>query len=151
MSNREPIYLGYDEIASKIEKHVMEIKSLNYNAIIVILRGGSFAGMHLSFLTDLPVYFVNYDRSTREVNWNGHRPKSNSKVLVVEDFAGKGSTLVDTINFLTESNFHVHTFVVCKDLLSQIQNPDYYCFNLTDKNYRLIVPWEKHEYDQGLI
>jgi hypoxanthine phosphoribosyltransferase len=145
---RKPIYLGYDEIASRVEELVPEVSAQQYNALVIILRGGSFPGMHLAFLTDVPVYFVTYERDTRSVSWNGKIPMANTKVLVVEDFAGSGTTLTDTIDFL-QSDYQVHTFVVCKDLLSQIQNPNYWCFDLKEKNARFIVPWEKHEYEDS--
>lgn len=142
---RKPVYLGYDSIAERIEELVDKVKLQKYDAIIIILRGGSFPGMHLSFLTDTPVYFLKYDRDTRKVSWKGDKPIENKKVLIAEDFAGRGTTLTDCIDFL-QVNYLVHTFVVCKDSLSRLKNPQYCCFELKDTNARYIIPWERHEY-----
>lgn len=146
---RAPIYLGYEQIATKVESLTPDIIAQHYDALVIILRGGSFPGMHIAFLTDIPIYFVTYTRHNQTVSWNGKIPERNAKILIVEDFAGRGTTLTDTMAYL-QSDYQVHTFVVCKDELSRVQRPTYTCFNLKDKNTRFIVPWEKHEYEESM-
>lgn len=143
---RTPHYLNYDQISTKVEEFVSDVKERDFDGILILLRGGSFAGMHLSFLTGLPVYFVEYHRPTREVSWKGDPPPLNSKILVVEDFAGSGTTLQDTLTLL-KPNYTISTFVVCKDSKSRLQDPTYCCFDMGSENKRFIVPWEKHEYE----
>ena len=145
---RTPHYLSYDHIATRVEEFVSDIKAKDFDGIIILLRGGSFAGMHLSFLTGLNVYFVEYHRPTRKVSWKGNPPPVHSNILVVEDFAGSGTTLQDTLTLL-KPNYSTSTFVVCKDKLSRLQNPTYCCFEMESENKRFIVPWEKHEYENN--
>ncbi|WP_029326906.1 phosphoribosyltransferase family protein [Bacillus coahuilensis] len=140
--------MSYNGIASRAEEFVPDVKEKKFDGLVIILRGGSFAGMHLSFLTELPVYFVEYHRPTRMVSWKGNPPPLQSSILVVEDFAGSGTTLQDTLTFL-EPAYTVSTFVVCKDKLSRLQDPTYCCFELDSEEKRFIVPWEKHEYENN--
>ncbi|PKG39093.1 hypothetical protein [Psychromonas sp. Urea-02u-13] len=146
---RRADYLSYDQIATRVEAFVSDVKTKDFDGILILLRGGSFAGMHLSFLTGLNVYFVEYHRPTRKVSWKGDPPPLYSNVLVVEDFAGSGTTLQDTLTFL-EQKYTSSTFVVCKDRLSRLQDPTYCCFELEDEEKRFIVPWEKHEYENNV-
>lgn len=144
---RVPVFIGYDEIALRTDELVTEVKKNEYDCVAIIMRGGSFVGMHLAFKLNLPAYFLKYERSKKLVTWLGEAPLLGSKILLVEDFAGRGTTLTDSIAFL-EPNFLVSTFVVCKDQLSRIKNPTFCCFEILEEGYRFIVPWERDEYEQ---
>ncbi|MBT2692562.1 phosphoribosyltransferase [Bacillus sp. ISL-55] len=136
------IYLDYNSIALRIEGMAEGLKQHNFNSIVIVLRGGSFAGMHLSFLTGLPCFFLTYDRKNNRVDWHGSIP-AKGKVLLVEDFAGLGRTLIDCRNFLLNTGFDVKTFVICKDLKSA-SIPDFHCFNTMERDTRFILPWERY-------
>ncbi|OUB26312.1 hypothetical protein BK708_14260 [Bacillus thuringiensis serovar yunnanensis] len=135
------IFLDYNAISLKLDALSREIKKQNFDGIVIIMRGGSFPGIHLAFLTGLPYYFLEYNRLNSTVKWIGNFPNKR-KILLVEDFAGMGNTLIDCKNFLLNFNYKVSTLVVCKDLKSA-SIPDYYCFNCTHVDARFILPWER--------
>jgi hypothetical protein len=86
------------------------------------------------------------------VNWVGSAPEQ-SNVLLCEDFAGSGKTLINCKQFLIDSGYKVATSVVCVDRLSA-SVPDYSCFWLQQEDARIILPWERyrlnHAVDLGL-
>lgn len=142
MTNIKNVYLDYNAISLKLDALSPALKEQHFDAIVMVLRGGSFAGFHLAFLTGLPYYFLQYDRTSNTVSWLGPEPE-RKKILLVEDFAGVGITLIDCKNFLLDSGFAVSTLVVCKDTKSA-SVPDYYCFDLQTDKARFILPWERH-------
>jgi hypoxanthine phosphoribosyltransferase len=135
-------YLSYDEIRLKIETMLSSIPIHEYDAIVIILRGGSFLGMHLSFLTNLPFYFLSYEKETKTPQWWGHSPSNEQRLLLCEDFAGSGYTLLDCQSFLVAQNYQVHNFVVVVDAWSRVK-PNYSCFWFSDPSLRILLPWEK--------
>jgi hypoxanthine phosphoribosyltransferase len=142
------VYLDYNKIACKIDDLSQEISQNSFDGIVVILRGGSFIGFHLSFLTDLPCYFLCYDRATRNVSWVGEKP-NGSRLVLCEDFAGMGHTLIDCQNFLL-SSYDISTFVICKDTKSA-SIPDYYCFDGKNPMYRFLLPWERYRINANAV
>lgn len=69
------------------------------------------------------------------------RPEPGSKLLLVDDFAGAGHTLVDTRRQLEKQGYHVTTLVLFKDGRSRMV-PDF--FGIDAANARAILPWERH-------
>lgn len=51
------IYLDYNQISLRLDVLVEEIRKENFDGLVIVLRGGSFIGMHTAFLTDLPYAF----------------------------------------------------------------------------------------------
>jgi hypoxanthine phosphoribosyltransferase len=136
------IYLDYNQISLSLDVLSEQIKMEDFEGIVIVLRGGSFPGFHLAFLTGIPYFFLQYTRSSETVNWLGEIPKSK-KILLIEDFAGMGKTLITCKDFLVKQNFKVKTLVVCKDTKSA-STPDYYCFETLDPNSNFILPWERY-------
>ncbi len=136
------IYLDYNSIALRLDALAGEIQRDGHDALVAILRGGSFSGMHLAFLTDLQIYFLQYDRSSQQAHWVGPSPDIK-KVLLCEDFAGSGNTLIHSKQFLIDEGYKVSTCVVCVDRLSA-SVPDYACFWLQNEEARIILPWERY-------
>lgn len=136
------IYVTYNDIALRLDALANEIRHSHFEAVVMILRGGTFAGMHLSFLTGLPYYFLRYDRIKSLPHWVGDAPKMK-RILLCEDFAGKGRTLIDCKNFLMNHGYDISTLVVCKDHMSAL-SPDYYCFDNQKADYRFLLPWERY-------
>lgn len=152
MSNHTTIrnvYLDYNAISLRAESLATEIKSANFEGLVIILRGGSFAGIHLAFITGLPYYFLRYDRLTTTPEWVGNLP-TEKRLLLCEDFAGMGQTLINSKKFLTDQGYDVSTFVVCKDRLSA-SVPDYYCFDLQESNARFVLPWERYRLNSEAV
>lgn len=141
------LYLDYNNIALQLDRLSINIKKESYDGIAIILRGGGFAGFHLSFLTGLPYFFLNYDRKTATVKFFGDAP-IGKKILLCEDFAGKGETLINCQKFLTETGYHFSTLVICYDHLSRI-TPDYFCFHNTNSQVRFLLPWERHRINEA--
>jgi hypoxanthine-guanine phosphoribosyltransferase len=136
------IYLDYNDIALRLDALAPEILRNDFGALVIVLRGGSFAGLHMAFLTGLPYYFLRYDRKRAMSEWVGSAP-TERRVLLCEDFAGMGRTLTDCRKFLDDLGYDVSTLVVCKDRFSAIE-PDYYCFDCQDRNARFLLPWERY-------
>lgn len=142
------VYLDYNQIACQIDDQAEEIRRQGFDGIVMILRGGSFLGFHLAFLTDLPCYFLRYDRASRNVSWVGEKPKG-SRLLLCEDFAGMGNTLIDCKKELSLT-YDVSTFVVCKDTKSA-SIPDYYCFDGKVPSHRFLLPWERYRINADAV
>ncbi|MBD3921362.1 phosphoribosyltransferase [Paenibacillus sp. PR3] len=149
---RRHIYLDYNAIALRLDAMAEQIKQARHEALVIILRGGSFSGVHLAFLTGLPIYFLRYDRTLQQVSWVGSAPEQTN-VLLCEDFAGSGKTLINCKQFLEDAGYKTATCVVCVDRLSA-SVPDYSCFWLQGEDARIILPWERyrvnHAVDLGL-
>jgi hypoxanthine phosphoribosyltransferase len=135
------IYLDYNQISLSLDSLADEIRGEGFDGLVIILRGGSFPGFHLAFLTGLPYYFLTYDRSSESPEWKGHAP-SLKKALLVEDFAGMGNTLINSKEFLIKQGIEVKTLVICKDPKSASM-PDFFCFETKEENARFILPWER--------
>jgi hypoxanthine phosphoribosyltransferase len=140
--NIRNIYLDYNKISLRLDALSNDIASAKYDGLVIILRGGSFAGMHLAFLTGLPYYFLRYDRKTGQPSWLGEIPEKK-RLLICEDFAGMGNTLINCKKFLIDAGYDVSTLVICKDSKSAT-TPDYYCFDCKDDNARFLLPWERY-------
>lgn len=136
------IYLDYNSIALRLDALAEEVRGAGFDALVIILRGGTFAGMHMAFLTNLPCYFLRYDRKRSTPEWVGPQP-APGRILLCEDFAGMGRTLIDCRRFLIDAGHEVSTLVVCKDRLSASE-PDYCCFDNQDPGARFLLPWERY-------
>ncbi|MCL6454718.1 MAG: phosphoribosyltransferase domain-containing protein [Alicyclobacillus sp.] len=137
------VYLDYNSIALKLDALAGEVARAGFQGLVAILRGGSFPGVHLAFLTELPVYFLRYDRALAQAEWCGPAPAAGQQLLLCEDFAGSGRTLIDCRQFLADRGYRVSTLVVCQDRLSA-SVPDYSCFDFRSQQVRVILPWERH-------
>lgn len=136
------LYLDYNAIALRLDALAEEVRRAGFDALVMILRGGTFAGMHMAFLTSLPYHFLRYDRKRAVAEWVGSPPAAG-RVLLCEDFAGMGRTLIDCHRFLTDTGYAVSTLVVCKDHLSASE-PDYWCYDNQDRGARFLLPWERY-------
>ncbi|MFC0212307.1 hypothetical protein ACFFK0_07510 [Paenibacillus chartarius] len=139
----ESIFLRLDALSETI-------KQARFDALVIILRGGSFAGVHMAFLTGLPLFFLKYDRPTRNVIPVGPLPPPNARLLISEDFAGSGKTLIDCKAYLEREGYKCSTLVVVRDQLSA-SIPDYCCFYLQETDARFILPWERAEINPDTV
>jgi hypoxanthine phosphoribosyltransferase len=137
------VYVDYNSIALQLDALADKIRMRSFSGIVIILRGGSFVGMHTAFLTGLPYYFIRYDRDTRVPKWIGNAPIHGARVLLCEDFAGAGWTLIDCRDFLESAGYDVQTLVVCQDRLSA-SKPDFCCFDGKVNDEKYVLPWERH-------
>lgn len=135
------VYLDYNSISLRLDALASQLRDAEFDALVIVLRGGSFAGIHIAFLTGLPIHFLRYHRPTETVEWVGEPPEGE-RVLVCEDSAGKGRTLVHCRDFVAASGYEVSTLVVCKMPLSAV-TPDYCCFDWQDDDARVLFPWNR--------
>lgn len=92
--------------------------------------------------------FLKYDCPLEKVEWVGNKIKGK-KILLCEDIAGSGRTLINCKNFLEREGYEVKTLVVAKDWLSASE-PDYYCFDNQERGKRFIFPWERYRVNESV-
>ncbi|NRD76644.1 phosphoribosyltransferase [Bacillus sp. BRMEA1] len=142
-------YLSYDDIAFRIDAMIETIRQENFSSLVVIVRGGIFPGIHLSVRTGLPIYYLKYERNrkmqTSHISWIGSAP-SRGKILLCEDMAGSGKTLIESRHFLEEQGLEVQSFVVYKDTYSA-SKPEFFCYSTDNPKERFVVPWEKEKFN----
>ncbi|WP_284285668.1 hypothetical protein [Alicyclobacillus fastidiosus] len=97
----------------------------------------------MAFLTGLPVHFIRYYRPNASVEWVGPAPEPKTKLLLCEDSAGKGKTLLNCRNFLLSQGYTVSTLVVCK-MPFAATTPEYSCFDWTNDDLQVLFPWNRY-------
>lgn len=132
------VYLSHDEISQWIESIKHEILEHPFVAVVGILRGGGFPALCVSFSTGLPVFHIQYDRKTQRASWVGEPPPPGL-LLVCEDFAGSGQTLLNSLLFIKETH-ECKTLTLISDELSRHQADWTRRYN----GHRVILPWERH-------
>jgi hypoxanthine phosphoribosyltransferase len=142
--NKPVVPLTYEQLDQWIESLQPVLAGEAFVAVIGILRGGAPLALMVSHATGASVAFLRYDRTTREVRWDSTLPlpEPGSKVLLCEDIAGRGNTLVDCIAFLREHGLIVRTLTGAYDDLSRLR-PDY---SIDASGYFTLFPWERQAY-----
>lgn len=147
-----PIY-SYDY--NKIETFCLSQKDIlmkdNIGLILGVLRGGAVPALMLSQMLSLPVDFLYYDRTNAQVDIKNKEIfqkinqciEKNQTILLVEDIAGVGHTLLNCYNYLVsltknESLIKVLTLVYHGN---SRMKPHYY---QDFSNMRSVLPWEKY-------
>jgi hypothetical protein len=137
-----PTVLDHSQIALRAEALAPALRQADYEAIVCVLRGGLHLAAHAAFATGLPLHFLRYSRDERGVAWQGPPPEAR-RLLLCEDFAGKGFTLLDCEAYLRHGGFQVETLVICVDALSASQ-PRWRLFQAAHPEERFLLPWERH-------
>jgi len=134
----EVSYQKLDQWISSLQGH---LRAERFHQVVGVLRGGAPLALMVSHATGVEVTFLRYERSTRTVAWDSSvpMPKVGSKVLLCEDIAGAGFTLIDCVRFLEQHGIIVHTLTGVYDDLSRIR-PHY---ALDSRGYYSIFPWER--------
>lgn len=134
-------FFSYDDIEDLVLAHRHEVLAQGYAQVVALLRGGAYAAAMLSQCTGLPLATARFDRTSGRVECElGPAPSPRTKVLLVEDVAGKGWTLARTREHLLSLGYDVHVFVVCWDALSRVQ-PEYGIRLPAGERY--VFPWER--------
>lgn len=141
--NESNVFLDYNLIGSRLDTLASRVKRANYDSIVMIVRGGTFAGMHMVFLTELPYTFMVHDRVTGTSSFYGDVKAEGRRVLLCEDFAGRGRTLLSCKETLENMGYEVDTLVISTDTLSASE-PDYKCFHMDEYHKRFVFPWERY-------
>src|SRR3546814_16610914 len=94
-------------------------RSLHFDAVVAIARGGMVPGLIASMGLSLPLHALSYSRADRKVSWyTSQTPSIPSKILLVEDIAGRGTTLSDSLAFLQKLGHDVKVFTDRKSVVS---------------------------------
>jgi hypoxanthine phosphoribosyltransferase len=136
--SRPPLFVGYDQLATWVDALSPRLADEGFVAVVGVLRGGGLPALWLSFALDLPVYFVRHDRSRQETRWDGELPPPG-KVLLCEDFAGSGWTLVHAQSLVARTH-EFKTLTLVHDALSRTK-PEW------SRHFgggRVVLPWERH-------
>ncbi|SDD77809.1 phosphoribosyltransferase [Paraburkholderia lycopersici] len=136
--------LTYEQLDHWIESLRPMLIAEEFAIVVGILRGGAPLALMVSHATGASVAFLRYDRVTREVRWDSTLPlpEPGSKVLLCEDIAGRGHTLVDCIAFLSEHGLVVRTLTGAYDDQSRLR-PDY---SIDASAYFALFPRERQAY-----
>lgn len=142
--NKPVLPLTYEQLDHWIESLQPALATENFAAVVGILRGGAPLALMASYATDTPVAFLRYDRRARHAMWDSSLPlpPHGSKVLLCEDIAGRGFTLVDCIAFLEQHGLTVKTLAGAFDGVSRMR-PDY---AREARGYFALFPWERQAY-----
>lgn len=136
--------ITYEQLDLWIASLQQSLLAENFVYVIGILRGGAPLALMASHAIGVPIVFLRYTRATREVAWDSSLalPPAGSKVLVCEDIAGRGFTLLDCVAFLKNKSLAVKTLTAAYDALSRLK-PDY---GIDARGYFASFPWERHAY-----
>jgi len=131
----------YARVEQAVAEYVPQWRHMAFDAIVAIARGGLAPALIASTALDIPMYAVSYERRTRRVSWfTAQTPPAGARVLLIEDIAGRGTTLSDTIEFLSAAGYSLHSFTLAYDDQSRIQ--PHFGFKVP-AGLRAWFPWER--------
>ncbi|MBO9354177.1 hypothetical protein GG851_09235 [Bordetella petrii] len=131
----------YARVEQVVARHVPQWRGMAFDAIVAIARGGLPAAMMACTALDLPLHALAYDRRARRVSWfTAQTPAPGARILLMEDIAGRGTTLSDSIDFLAASGYTFKVFALAYDAESRVR-PD---FGVEmPPGFRAWFPWER--------
>jgi hypoxanthine phosphoribosyltransferase len=137
-----PLCYDYGRIEALVSSFIGQWRSDGFQAVVAIARGGLAPALMASTELGLPLYGLAYARRSREVSWyTAQQPPAGSRVLLVEDVAGRGTTLADCRAFLQDLGYAVSVFTLAHDSQSRIV-PDYGV--AVPAGFKAWFPWERH-------
>jgi hypoxanthine phosphoribosyltransferase len=140
-SRRAAFSYDYQRIEVVMAGFAPQWRQMSFDAVVGIARGGLVPAMIASTALSVPLFALGYRRADRHVSWfTAQAPQPGSHVLLVEDIAGRGATLSDSVDFLRDQGFRVTVFALAYDAESRVI-PD---FGLEiPAGYRAWFPWER--------
>jgi hypoxanthine phosphoribosyltransferase len=132
-------YFSYDQISLWIESLAAELQAAQFSAVVGVLRGGAFAATCVAFNTGAPMHFMRYDRESQLAQWVGSPPPPG-KLLVCEDVAGLGHTLVHCLELVGRTHPEHEVLTVVSDDYSRSKPR----WSLPFSDVQVILPWERH-------
>lgn len=131
----------YSRVEAAVFDHVPQWRKHGFDAIVAIARGGLAPAVMASTALSLPLFALSYQRAARQVSWfTAQTPAKGARILLVEDIAGRGTTLVDCHKFLAAQGYETRTFTLAYDAESRMQ-PDYGV--KLPPGMRAWFPWER--------
>lgn len=131
----------YSRVEIAMAEYLPQWRSLHFDAVVAIARGGMVPGLMASMGLSIPLYALSYSRVDRKVSWyTSQTPGAPSRILLVEDIAGRGTTLSDSLAFLQERGHEVRVFTLAYDADSRIR--PHYGLEIPS-GMRAWFPWER--------
>ena len=139
----------YSAVAHAVDQWVPEWRQIGFSGIVAIARGGLVPGVMAATALGIPLYALQYQRSSREVTWfTRNTPAVGDRLLLIDDIAGNGSTLMDCLGFLSR-DFDVDLCTLVSDSLSRMVPR--WSMKLSN-GLRAWFPWEResitHTFDE---
>lgn len=147
-----PMYFyGYHDIETFCLSQRASLLRDGIGLILGVLRGGGIPALMLSQMLGLPVDFVYYDRREAKAEIRSGKAfeliascvKEGKKILLVEDIAGVGQTLIDCYDYLralVEDAASIKVLALVHHENSRTK-PDY---GKDCAGVRAILPWERY-------
>lgn len=137
----------YARVEAEVMGHVPAWRGMGFAAVVAIARGGLMPGGMAASALSLPLYALSYGRAARKVGWfTAERPEPGARLLLVEDVAGRGTTLLDCRDYLLAQGHELRIFALAHDEQSRIV-PD---FGLrVPTGYGAHFPWERESVTQS--
>jgi hypoxanthine phosphoribosyltransferase len=136
---RPRTYFSYDQISLWIESLAAELQAEPFTGVVGILRGGVFTAACVAFNTGVALYFMRYDRERQQAQWVGSPPPPG-KLLVCEDVAGLGYTLVHCLELIQQTHPEHDVLTLVSDDYSRLKPR----WSLPFSGAQVILPWERH-------
>jgi hypoxanthine phosphoribosyltransferase len=142
--DRPSSYLGYSQIGQWIDSLAETLRSAQFVAVTAVLRGGLFSAQCAAFATGAPLSFIRYDRDRQQAAWHGDPPPSG-RLLLCEDIAGAGHTLVNCRELVRQTHPDHRILTIVCDELSRIE-PDW---SMRRPIVQTVLPWEREVVSPG--
>lgn len=140
-TGKRALCYDYTRIEAIVSEFVPRWRAARFDAVVAIARGGLVPGMMAATELSLPLHALAYSRPDRSVCWfSTSQPPPASRVLLVEDIAGRGTTLVDCAAFLRKLGYSLSIFTLAYDAESQLR-PDF--GTEVPADMRAWFPWER--------
>ncbi|MGB3291250.1 MAG: phosphoribosyltransferase [Burkholderiaceae bacterium] len=141
-ATRSAFPYDYARIESVIAEFLPQWRGMGLDAVVAIARGGLVPAVMASTDLSLPLHALSYSREDRRVSWfSVSQPRPGARILLVEDIAGRGTTLADCVEFLRKQGYELAVFTLAYDADSRIK-PD---FGLEiPAGFRAWFPWERN-------
>lgn len=131
----------YTRVEAAVFDHIDLWRKAGFDAVVAIARGGLAPAVMAATELSLPLFALSYKRATRQVSWfTAQTPAQGARILLVEDIAGRGTTLADCHDFLAAQGYEIRIFTLAHDAESRIK-PDY-GMKMPD-GMRAWFPWER--------
>jgi hypoxanthine phosphoribosyltransferase len=131
-------YLDYPRISHWIDSIAAALRAQRFVAVAAVLRGGLFPAHCAAFVTGAPLVFMRYDRARQRASWHGDLP-APGRVLLCDDLAGHGHTLVNCLALLKQTHPDHRVLTAVSDELSRVR-PDW---SMHRPHIHTVLPWER--------
>jgi hypoxanthine phosphoribosyltransferase len=147
-----PVYFyGYHDIESFCLSQRASLAREGIGVILGVMRGGGIPALMLSQMLGIPVDFVYYDRREAKAEIRSEKAfeliascvKAGQKILLVEDIAGVGQTLIDCYEYVrafVDDAASIKVLALVHHENSRTK-PDY---GKDCAGVRAILPWERY-------